>query len=108
MNNSDLQSENRKDIHFQGLTGGSAAAWPAVKEIETVAAAESAILISGENGARRDALYKAVMALSRSIAGRTDMTSLIAGVADSLRPIISFDHIGLILHDPNGTMQGHI
>ena len=109
MNNLDLQSENRKDIHFQGLTGGSAAAWPAVEEIETVTAAGSQTLISGENGARRDALYKAVMALSRSIAGRTDMTSLIAGVADSLRPIISFDHIGLILHDPNGNaMQGHI
>src|ERR1700724_3179577 len=109
MNNFDLQSENRKDLHFQDLTGGSVAAWPAVKEIEIVTAAGSQTLISGENGARRDALYKAVMALSRSIAGRTDLTSLIAGVADSLRPIVSFDHIGLILHDPNGNaMQGHI
>ena len=53
MNNLDLQSENRKDLHFHDLTG-SAAARPAVKEIETVTAAESAILISGENGSPVD------------------------------------------------------
>ena len=49
------------------------------------------------------------MALSRSIAGRTDLRSLLAGAAESLRRIVSFDHLGLILHDPNGNaMQGHI
>ena len=80
-----------------------------VKEIETVAPMDSIIRISGENGARRDALYQAVMALSRSIAGRTDLRSLLSGVAESLRRIVSFDHVGLILHDPNGNaMQGHI
>ena len=43
------------------------------------------------------------------IAGQTDLDALLAGVAESLRPIVSFDHIGLILHDPNGNaMQGHI
>ena len=41
MDNLDLQSENRKDFHFDDLTGGSAAAWPAGKEIETVAPADS-------------------------------------------------------------------
>ncbi len=54
-------------------------------------------------------IYEAVVALSRSLAGRTDLRSLLAGVADSLRRIVGFDYIGLILHDPNGdVMQGYI
>ena len=54
-------------------------------------------------------IYRAVVELSRSIAGRTDLRSLLSGVAESLRPIVSFDHVGLILHDPNGNaMQGYI
>src|ERR1700680_1367297 len=54
-------------------------------------------------------IYEAVVALSRSLAGRTDLRSLLAGVADSLRRIVGFDHIGLGLHDPNGNgMQGYI
>jgi formate hydrogenlyase transcriptional activator len=49
------------------------------------------------------------MALSRSIAGCTDLRSLLAGAAKSLRQIVGFDHAALILHDANGnTMQGHI
>src|SRR5271167_2852909 len=54
-------------------------------------------------------IYEAVVALSRSLAGRTDLRSLLAGVADSLRRIVGFDHIGLILHDPHANaMQGYI
>jgi transcriptional regulator with GAF, ATPase, and Fis domain len=54
-------------------------------------------------------IYEAVVGLSRSLAGRTDLRSLLAGVADSLRRIVGFDHIGLILHDPNcNAMQGYI
>src|ERR1700736_2171971 len=54
-------------------------------------------------------IYEAVVALSRSLAGRTDLRSLLAGVADSLRRIVGFDHIGLILHDPrDNAMQGYI
>ena len=54
-------------------------------------------------------IYRAVVALSRSIAGRTDLRSLLVGVAESLRPIVTFDHLGLILHDPiSNVMQGHI
>ena len=50
-----------------------------------------------------------MIALSRSIAGRTDLRSLLSGVTESLRRIVSFDHVGLILHDPNGNaMQGYI
>ena len=54
-------------------------------------------------------IYRAVVELSRSIAGRTDLRSLLSGVAESLRPIVTFDHLGLILHDPIGNaMQGYI
>ncbi|HLK68416.1 MAG TPA: sigma 54-interacting transcriptional regulator [Bryobacteraceae bacterium] len=54
-------------------------------------------------------IYEAVVALSRSIAGRTDLRSLLSGVADSLRRIVPFSHVGMSLHDPNGNaMQGHV
>jgi transcriptional regulator with GAF, ATPase, and Fis domain len=54
-------------------------------------------------------IYEAVVALARFIAGRTDLTSLLAGVAESLGRIVTFDHVGVILHDPVGnSMQGHI
>ena len=49
-----------------------------------------------------------MISLSRSIAG-TDSRSLLSGVAESLRRIVTFDHLGLMLHDPNSnSMQGHI
>ena len=54
-------------------------------------------------------IYEAVVALSRSLAGRTDLRSLLAGVADSLRRIVGFDHLGMILHDTHANaMQGYI
>ena len=54
-------------------------------------------------------IYEAVIALSRSIAGRTDLRSLLSGVGESLRRIVRFDHIGMSLYDPNGNvMQKHI
>jgi len=63
----------------------------------------------GPVGASSNELYQAVLALSRSIAGRTDLDALVSGVATSLRRIVRFDHIGLVLHDPNGNvMQGYI
>ena len=63
----------------------------------------------GAVGASSTEIYEAVVALSRSIAGRTDVRSLLSGVAESLSRIVTFDHVGLILHDPNGNaMQGHI
>ena len=109
MENVHSDSEIRSELHYDGIDGGSAAVRRVTKEVETGAAADSTILISGENGARKDALYQAVIALSRAIAGRTDLRDLLSGVAESLRPIVSFDHIALILHDRNGnTMQGHI
>ena len=63
----------------------------------------------GPVGASTTDIYEAVIALSRSIAGRTDLESLLSGVAESLRRVVTFDHLGLILHDPNGNaMQGYI
>ncbi|MBV8730581.1 MAG: sigma 54-interacting transcriptional regulator [Acidobacteriia bacterium] len=66
-------------------------------------------VISGPLGASSNDIYEAVVALSRSIAGRSDLESLLSGVAESLRRIVRFDHIGLILHDPIGnTMKRHL
>jgi formate hydrogenlyase transcriptional activator len=54
-------------------------------------------------------IYEAVIALSRSIAGRTDLKNLLSGVAESLRRIVTFDQVGMSLHDPNGNaMQAYI
>ena len=54
-------------------------------------------------------IYEAVVALSRSIAGRSDLESLLLGVGESLRRVVGFDCVGLTLHDPKGNrMQGHI
>ena len=70
---------------------------------------ETKLLMIGAVEASSTEIYEAVIALSRSIAGRTDLRSLLSGVAESLRRIVSFDHVGLSLHDPNGNaMQGHI
>src|SRR4029077_5838938 len=63
----------------------------------------------GAVGASSTEIYEAVVALSRSIAGRSDLRSLLSGVAESLSRIVRFDHLGVILHDPNGNvMRGHI
>jgi formate hydrogenlyase transcriptional activator len=47
-------------------------------------------------------IFEAVVALSRSIAGRSDLESLLSGVGDALRRIVGFEYIGLSLHDPKG------
>ena len=62
----------------------------------------------GAVGASSTEIYEAVVALSRSIAGRSDLESLLSGVAESVRRIVGFDYVGLTLHDPKGNvMQGH-
>lgn len=54
-------------------------------------------------------IYAAVLALSRSIAGRDDLGSLLSGVAESLQRIVAFDYVALILHDADrNQMQSHI
>jgi hypothetical protein len=50
MNSLDLQSESWKDFQIHDLTGGSAAAWPAGKEIGTTTPAG---FHSGQAGAGR-------------------------------------------------------
>src|SRR5450755_4147282 len=66
-------------------------------------------IIIGTMAASASEIYEAVLSLSRLIAGRTDLEALLCGVRESLRRIVSFDHLGLILHDPeSGEMQGHI
>ena len=74
-----------------------------------IATLETKLVMIGAVAASSTQIYRAVVELSRSIAGRTDLRSLLAGVAESLRPIVRFDHLGLILHDPiNNAMQGYI
>ncbi len=52
-------------------------------------------------------IYEAVVALSRSIAGCSDLESLLSGVADSLRRIVGFDYVGMTLHERRSNrMQG--
>jgi formate hydrogenlyase transcriptional activator len=46
-------------------------------------------------------VYEAVLELSRSIAGRNDLESLLSGVADSIRRIVSFERIAVVLYDAN-------
>jgi len=109
MENVNAESEVRSGLHFEDIAGGEQAVRSILKGVETVTPRDYTVLIHGENGARKEALYQAVITLSRSIAGRTDLRSLLSGVAESLRPIVSFDHVGLILHDPDGNaMQGYI
>ena len=54
------------------------------------------------------AIFEAVVALSRSIAGRSDLESLLSGVGESLRRIVGFDYLGLTLHDRKSErMESH-
>ncbi|MEO8593219.1 MAG: sigma 54-interacting transcriptional regulator [Candidatus Solibacter sp.] len=109
MESVDLESENRSELHLTDVAAGTVAARCQVEDVERIAFDDSTTPHSGENGARMNALYQAVMALSRSIAGCTDLTSLLAGAAKSLRQIVTFDHVGLVLHDHNSNaMDGHI
>src|ERR1039457_4759944 len=69
---------------------------------------QNQIMIGAVEASSTD-IFEAVVALSRSIAGRTDLRSLLSGVGESLRRIVRFNHIGMSLHDPHGNlMQQHI
>ncbi|HYZ87644.1 MAG TPA: GAF domain-containing protein, partial [Bryobacteraceae bacterium] len=60
-------------------------------------------------GASSGDICQAVLTLSRSIAGRTDLDALLSGVCESVGRIVRYDHVGLILHDSREeVMQGHI
>ena len=45
-------------------------------------------------------IYKALFDLSQSIAGHTDLETLCNSLAGSLRRVVSFDSLALVLHDP--------
>ena len=45
-------------------------------------------------------IYKALFDLSQSIAGDTDLGTLCNSLAGSLRRVVSFDFLALVLHDP--------
>src|SRR5580692_7490923 len=70
---------------------------------------QSESIMIGTMAASANEIYEAVLSLSRSIAGHTDLEALLSGVGESLRRIVHFDHLGLVLHDPeSGSMHGHI
>ena len=45
-------------------------------------------------------IYKALFDLSQSIAGHSDLETLCNSLAGSLRRVVSFDFLALVLHDP--------
>ncbi len=45
-------------------------------------------------------IYKALFDLSQSIAGHSDLETLCNALAGSLRRVVSFDFLALVLHDP--------
>jgi formate hydrogenlyase transcriptional activator len=51
-------------------------------------------------GVPHSEIYKALFDLSQSIAGDSDLATLCNSVADTLRRVVSFDLLGLCLHDP--------
>jgi formate hydrogenlyase transcriptional activator len=50
-------------------------------------------------GAPDTEIYKALFDLSQSIAGHTDLDTLCHSLAASLRRVVAFDSLGLVLHD---------
>jgi formate hydrogenlyase transcriptional activator len=109
MENMDRESDVRSNFHFVNMSGETQALRRLQTPVGTAAPTDPNILSGDENTARKEELYKAVIALSRKIAGRTDLRSLVAGVAESLRQILVFDHVAVILHDPyENAMHGHI
>lgn len=45
-------------------------------------------------------IYRALFDLAQSIAGHSDLETLCNSLAGSLRRVISFDFLALVLHDP--------
>ncbi len=53
---------------------------------------------------RETQLYHALYQLAHSIAGHSDPDSLCRGLAGALEKVVSFDFLGLVLHDPAGNV----
>ena len=58
------------------------------------------IAMIGVVEAAESELYKALFDLSQSIAGHGDLESLCNALSRSLHRVVSFDFLGLVLHDP--------
>lgn len=54
----------------------------------------------GDMGSPGSDVYKALFDLSQSIAGHSDLETLCNSLAGSLRRVVSFDFLALVLHDP--------
>ena len=89
MENVDLESKIWSGRPSYDIVAGSDAVPRVRTEVETSAPTDSTMLPGRETGARKEELHKAVIALSRSIAGRTDLRSLLSGVSEALRRIVS-------------------
>ena len=65
-------------------------------------------MIAGDQASSSD-IYEAVLALSRCIAGRNELESLLSGISESLRRIVGFEYVALILHDAGrNEMRSHV
>jgi formate hydrogenlyase transcriptional activator len=51
-------------------------------------------------GIAESEIYKALFDLSQSIAGHSDLETLCNSLGGALRRVVSFDYLGLVLHDP--------
>ena len=59
-----LESEIRSELHFEDIVGNSRALKLVLREIETVAPADSTVLIYGETGTGKELIARAVHNLS--------------------------------------------
>ena len=59
-----LESEIRSELHFDDIVGNSQALKLVLREIETVAPADSTVLIYGDTGTRKELIARAVHNLS--------------------------------------------
>ena len=55
-------------------------------------------------GVAESEVYKALFDLSQSIAGHGDLQSLCDGLSSALHRVVSFDFLGLVLHDPQTSL----
>ncbi|MDM7997543.1 MAG: sigma 54-interacting transcriptional regulator [Acidobacteriota bacterium] len=59
--------------------------------------------IEGVNG-DKSVIYEALFELSRSISGHNDLDSLCRALAKSLKKVVAFDYLALLLYDASGNM----
>ena len=59
-----VEDEIRRDVHFQGIIGRSAALRRVLKQVETVAPTNSSVLVFGETGTGKELIARAIHDLS--------------------------------------------